>query len=78
MLTLVVRTARHQVCQAFGVRAQGVKFALPSAASVPALIQGNRWRGDKRLVFFPFSEKNNQPFVMNDSLFRRYLYGFIK
>ncbi|XP_038825399.1 lysine--tRNA ligase-like isoform X1 [Salvelinus namaycush] len=47
MLTLVVRTARHQVCQAFGVRAQGVKFALPSTVSVPALIQGNRWRGDK-------------------------------
>ncbi|CAB1339434.1 unnamed protein product [Coregonus sp. 'balchen'] len=45
--TLSKKTARHQVCQAFGVRAQGVKFALPSTASVPALIQGNRWRGDK-------------------------------
>ncbi|XP_028970394.1 lysine--tRNA ligase isoform X1 [Esox lucius] len=47
MLTLMVRAARHQVCQAFGVRAQGVKFALPCTAAVPALIQGNRWRGDK-------------------------------
>ncbi|KAL1007241.1 hypothetical protein UPYG_G00083890 [Umbra pygmaea] len=44
MLALMVRVARPHVCQAFD---KGVKFALPSTAVVPALIQGNRWRGDK-------------------------------
>ncbi|KAG5270678.1 hypothetical protein AALO_G00195300 [Alosa alosa] len=46
MLTMV-RVAGRQVCQALGVKAHLPKFASPNPAAVPALIQGNRWRGDK-------------------------------
>ncbi|XP_071370443.1 lysine--tRNA ligase isoform X1 [Centroberyx affinis] len=43
----VVRAARQQLCQAFGVRAQWLKFAPPCTAAAPPLVYGNRWRGDK-------------------------------
>ncbi|XP_076012165.1 lysine--tRNA ligase isoform X1 [Genypterus blacodes] len=43
----VVRATRQQLCQAFRVRAQWLKFAPPCSAPVPAQICGSRWRGDK-------------------------------
>uniref|UniRef100_A0A8C5HIK8 Lysine--tRNA ligase n=1 Tax=Gouania willdenowi TaxID=441366 RepID=A0A8C5HIK8_GOUWI len=43
----LVRAARHQLCQAFGVRGQWLKYASPCNATVPTHIYGNRWRGDK-------------------------------
>ncbi|CAL8352705.1 unnamed protein product [Merluccius merluccius] len=47
MLFSLVRVARQQLCQAIGVRGNGFRFALPCSASVPSLIHGSRWRGDK-------------------------------
>ncbi|XP_063331613.1 lysine--tRNA ligase isoform X1 [Pelmatolapia mariae] len=43
----LVRAARQQLCQAFGVRGQWLKYAPPCTATSPAQIYGNRWRGDK-------------------------------
>ncbi|XP_067445231.1 lysine--tRNA ligase isoform X1 [Thunnus thynnus] len=43
----LVRAARQQLCQAFGVRGQWLKYAPPCTAAAPAHIYGNRWRGDK-------------------------------
>ncbi|XP_044205307.1 lysine--tRNA ligase isoform X2 [Thunnus albacares] len=43
----LVRAARQQLCQAFGVRGQWLKYAPPCTAAAPAQIYGNRWRGDK-------------------------------
>ncbi|XP_074473775.1 lysine--tRNA ligase-like [Sebastes fasciatus] len=44
----LVRAARQQLCQAFGVRAQWLKCAAPPCtAAVPAQIYWIRWRGDK-------------------------------
>ncbi|XP_070787262.1 lysine--tRNA ligase isoform X1 [Enoplosus armatus] len=43
----LVRAARQQLCQAFGVRGQWLKCAPPCTAAVPAQIYGHRWRGDK-------------------------------
>ncbi|KAG9336927.1 hypothetical protein JZ751_030040 [Albula glossodonta] len=41
------KIARRQVFQAFGVRGQKPKFALPVLATFPTHLQGNRCRGDK-------------------------------
>lgn len=49
MLTLV-RAARQPVCRAVGLRVQ--KFVPHVLQTVPSLIEGCRWRGDKRLVVF--------------------------
>ncbi|XP_033838809.1 lysine--tRNA ligase isoform X1 [Periophthalmus magnuspinnatus] len=43
----VVRVARQQLCQAFGVNGQWLKYAPPCATAGPAQICGNRWKGDK-------------------------------
>ncbi|XP_022059036.1 lysine--tRNA ligase isoform X1 [Acanthochromis polyacanthus] len=43
----LVRAARQQLCQAFGVRGQWLKYAPPCTAAAPAKIYGIRWRGDK-------------------------------
>ncbi|XP_067445241.1 lysine--tRNA ligase isoform X2 [Thunnus thynnus] len=43
----LVRAARQQLCQAFGVRGQWLKYAPPCTAAAPAQIYGIRWRGDK-------------------------------
>uniref|UniRef100_UPI0037E98DAD lysine--tRNA ligase isoform X1 n=1 Tax=Semicossyphus pulcher TaxID=241346 RepID=UPI0037E98DAD len=43
----LVRAARQQLCQAFGVKGQWLKCAPPYTAAVPAQNYGNRWRGDK-------------------------------
>ncbi|XP_028258399.1 lysine--tRNA ligase isoform X1 [Parambassis ranga] len=43
----LVRAARQQLCQAFAVRGQWLRYAPPCAATGPAQIYGNRWRGDK-------------------------------
>ncbi|XP_076584433.1 lysine--tRNA ligase isoform X1 [Chaetodon auriga] len=43
----VVRAARQQLCQAFGVRGQWLKCATPCTAAVPPQICEKRWRGDK-------------------------------
>lgn len=47
----LVRAARQQLRQAFGVRGQWLK---PLPCTGPAHSCGNHWRGDKRLVAFPF------------------------
>lgn len=49
MLTLV-RAARQPVCRAVGLRVQ--KFVPHVLQTLPSLIEGCRWRGDKRLVVF--------------------------
>lgn len=49
MLTLV-RAARQPVCRAVGLR--GPTFGPRVQPAVPSLIEGCRWRGDKRLVVF--------------------------
>ncbi|RVE74512.1 hypothetical protein OJAV_G00022920 [Oryzias javanicus] len=46
MLSLV-RVARLQVCQAFGVRGQWLKCSPPYTAAVSSQYLGNRWKGDK-------------------------------
>ncbi|XP_023129048.1 lysine--tRNA ligase isoform X1 [Amphiprion ocellaris] len=43
----LVRAARQQLGQAFGVRGQWLKYAPPCTAAAPAEIYGIRWRGDK-------------------------------
>ncbi|XP_029284566.1 lysine--tRNA ligase isoform X1 [Cottoperca gobio] len=43
----LVRAARQQLCQAFGLRAQWSKCAPPCSVLVPAQIYVIRWRGDK-------------------------------
>ncbi|KAM7424146.1 hypothetical protein PAMA_000476 [Pampus argenteus] len=43
----LARAARQQLCQAFGVRGQWLKYSPPCTAAAPAQIYGNRWRGDK-------------------------------
>lgn len=73
MLTLV-RAARQPVCQAVGLRVQ--RFAPHVRQTVPSLIEGCRWRGDKRLVVFMSNvwgrgkgRKHNQPFVIRAGQF---------
>ncbi|KAJ0056241.1 hypothetical protein NL108_004526, partial [Boleophthalmus pectinirostris] len=43
----VVRVARQQLCQAFGVNGQWLKYAVPCATAGPAQICGNRWKCDR-------------------------------
>uniref|UniRef100_A0A3B5B1K5 Lysine--tRNA ligase n=1 Tax=Stegastes partitus TaxID=144197 RepID=A0A3B5B1K5_9TELE len=43
----LVRAARQQLCQAFGVGGQWLKYTPPCTAAAPAQIYGIRWRGDK-------------------------------
>lgn len=62
----LVRAARQQLCQAFGVRGQWLKCAAPCTDAVSAQIYGIRWRGDKRLVDLHSNEKIKQPFVIGE------------
>lgn len=51
MLTLV------RICQLQALRPR--TLALPGSQNLPLLIQGIRWKSDKRLVVFPLNANTN-------------------